>query len=118
MTTILRIFARLSAACVTFATLGPPNYRPCSNLGQDSEHALAYVLIGLACELAYPRHRLITSVISVVVISVIEILKFWAPERHAQLEDLVIDALAGCAGSALAAGLDWMVQQLRRQVAN
>ena len=113
MTAIFRIFAWLLAAAVTFATLGPPRYRPHSNLGQDGEHALAFVLIGLAFALAYPRHRQLTSLISVVMIGLIEILQFWAPGRHARLEDFVVDALAACAGIALAAGLDWAVQRLR-----
>ena len=107
MTIILRIFAWLLAAAVTFATLGPPRYRPHSNLGQDGEHALAFGLVGLAFGLAYPRHRLLTSAISVVMIGVIEILQLWAPGRHARLEDFVVDALAACAGLAIAAGLDW-----------
>ena len=45
MTIILRIIAWLLAAAVTFATLGPPGYRPHSNLGQNGEHALAFILI-------------------------------------------------------------------------
>src|SRR5712664_2549992 len=93
MTTILRIFAWLLAAAVTFATLGPPRFRPHSDLSQDGEHALAFVLIGLAFGLAYSRHRLLTSAISVVTIGVIEILQIWAPGRHARFEDFAVDDL-------------------------
>ena len=107
MTTILRVFAWLLAAAVTFATLGPPRFRPHSNLGQDGEHALAFVLVGLAFGLAYTRNRLLTAAIAVVMIGVIEILQFWAPGRHARLEDFVVDALAALAGLAAAAALDW-----------
>jgi VanZ family protein len=107
MTTILRIFAWLLAAAVTFATLGPPRFRPHSNLGQDGEHALAFVLVGLAFGLAYTRNRLLTAGIAVVMIGVIEILQFWAPGRHARLEDFVVDALAALAGLAAAAVFDW-----------
>src|SRR6266478_1682634 len=35
MTTILRLFAWLVAATVTFATLGPPRFRPHSDFGQN-----------------------------------------------------------------------------------
>jgi VanZ family protein len=107
MTTILRIFAWLLAAAVTFATLGPPRLRPHSNLGQDGEHALAFVLVGLAFGLAYTRNRLLTAAIAVVMIGIIEILQFWAPGRHARLEDFVVDALAALAGLAMAAALEW-----------
>src|SRR6266849_3405795 len=102
MTTILRLFAWLLAAAVTFATLGPPRFRPHSDLGQDGEHAFAY-----------SRNRLLTSAISVVMIGVLEILQLWAPGRHARFEDFAVDALAACAGLAMAAGLDWAAQRLR-----
>jgi VanZ family protein len=114
MTMLLRLFAWLLAAAVTFATLGPPRFRPHSDLGQDGEHALAFVLIGLAFGLAYSRNRLLTSVASVVIIGVLEILQLWAPGRHARIEDFVVDALAACAGFTIAAGLDWTAQRLRR----
>jgi VanZ family protein len=113
MTMILRLFAWLLAAAVTFATLGPPRFRPHSDLGQDGEHAFAFILVGLAFGLAYPRHRLFTGAIAVVMIGVIELLQFWAPGRHARLEDFVVDALTACVGMAIAAALDWAVQWVR-----
>jgi VanZ family protein len=118
MTMILRLFAWLLAAAVTFATLGPPRFRPHSDFGQDGEHALAFVLLGLAFGFAYTRNRLLTCVISVVMIGIIEILQLWAPGRHARLEDFVVDALAACVGLAVAAGLDWLVQRSRRSSAS
>jgi VanZ family protein len=114
MTTILRIFAWLLAAAVIFATLGPPRYRPHSNLGQDGEHALAFVLIGLAFGLAYTRNRLLTAAIAVVMIGVFEVLQLWMPGRHARVEDFIVDALAACVGLAGAAVLDLVAQRFRR----
>jgi VanZ family protein len=113
MTTLLRILAWLLAAAVTFATLGPPGLRPHSNLGQDGEHALAFVLVGLAFGLAYREHRLLTAGISVVMIGAIEILQFWAPGRHARLEDFAVDALTACVGLAVVAAADWATQRRR-----
>jgi VanZ family protein len=107
MTLILRIIAWLLTAAVTFATLGPPRYRPHSDLGQDGEHALAFVLVGLAFGLAYPRRRLLTAASAVVLIGILELLQLWMPGRHARLEDFVVDALGACVGIAMAAGLDW-----------
>jgi len=118
MTMILRFFAWLLAAAVAFATLGPPRYRPHSHLGQDGEHALAFVLIGLVFGLAYPRRWLLKSAIAVALCGVIEILQFWAPGRHARLEDFAVDALAACAGLAAAAAIDWVEQRSRRSNAN
>jgi VanZ family protein len=118
VTLILRIFAWLLAAAATFATLGPARYRPHSNLGQDGEHALAFVLIGLAFGLAYPRHRPLTSAIAVLMTGLVEILQLWAPGRHARFEDFAVDALAAVAGLAVAAAIDWALQRTRRSNAN
>src|ERR1700746_1493414 len=98
MTALLRLSAWLLAAAVAFATLGPARLRPHSDLGQDGEHALAFVLVGLAFGLAYPRRRLLPAGIAVVLIGVLEMLQLWMPGRHARLEDFVVDALAACAG--------------------
>jgi VanZ family protein len=118
MTTALRICAWLLAAVVTFATLGPASYRPHSHLGQDGEHALAFILIGLAFGVAYTSNRLRTAMIAVIMIGLIEILQFWAPGRHARLEDFVVDALTAWVGLAITAGLDWAVRRLRAVRAN
>src|ERR1700722_17204626 len=104
MIIILRIFAWLLAAVVTFATLGPPQFRPHADLGQDGEHALAFTLIGLAFGAAYPRHRLLATMMAVAGIGLLEILQLWAPGRHARLEDFAVDALTACVGLAIAAG--------------
>jgi VanZ family protein len=114
MTLLLRIFAWLLAAAVTFATLGPPRYRPHSNLGQDGEHTLAFVLIGLAFGLAYPRHRTAVAAAAVVLIGALELLQLLVPGRHARLEDFIVDALAACAGFVIAALLGWITQLYRR----
>jgi VanZ family protein len=114
MTMLLRLFAWLLAAAVTFATLGPPQYRPHSNFGQDGEHALAFVLIGLAFGLAYPRNRLFTVGVAVVLIGVLELLQLWMPGRHARLEDFAVDAMAACAAFAITATLDLVTAWSRR----
>ena len=107
MTIFLRVIAWGLAAAVTFATLGPPRFRPHADLGQSGEHAFAFVLVGLAFGLAYRRNRPLTALAAVAVTGVIEILQFWAPGRHARLLDFIVDALAACAGLAIAAALDW-----------
>jgi VanZ family protein len=113
MKIVLRIIAWLLAAAITFATLGPPRLRPHSHLGQDGEHTLAFVLLGLAFGLAYSGNRLRTAVIAVTLIGALELLQFVAPGRHARLEDFVVDALAACAGFFIAAGVDWAMRWLR-----
>jgi len=107
MSLLVRAFAWLVAAVVTFATLGPPSLRPHSDLGQDGEHALAFLLVGLAFGLAYRQRRLAVAAVAVMLIGVLEVMQFWAPGRHARLEDFLVDAGTACIGFALAAALDW-----------
>src|SRR6478735_11056258 len=107
MSILVRSSAWLLAAAVAFATLGPPGLRPHSDLGQDGEHALAFVLVGLAFGLAYPRHRR-TVVLTVGLIGVLELLQFLVPGRHARLEDFIVDALAACVGFVIAGLLGWL----------
>jgi VanZ family protein len=114
MTIVLKFLAWLLAAAVTFATLGPPRFRPHSDFGQNGEHALAFILVGLAFGLAYPRHRLLNAAIAVVMIGTLEILQLWMPGRHARLLDFVVDAAAACAGLAIAAGADWVMRRMQR----
>jgi VanZ family protein len=115
MTILFRLFAWLLAAAVTFATLGPPRYRPHASLGQDGEHALAFLLIGLAFGLAYRQHRLLSAAIAVALTGAIEIAQLWAPGRHARLEDFVVDAFAACTGFVAAAALDWFARRVRHE---
>ncbi|MDF0522006.1 VanZ family protein [Bradyrhizobium yuanmingense] len=109
----IRTFAWLLAAAVTFATLGPHGLRPHSDLGQDGEHALAFVMVGLAFGLAYPRRRLLSAAAAVVLIGVLELMQFWAPGRHARLVDFLVDAGTACLGFALAAAADWLLSRFR-----
>jgi VanZ family protein len=119
MTIALKFFAWFLAAAVSFATLGPPGYRPhASVLGQDGEHALAFVLLGLAFGMAYTRNRLFTAALAVGLTGLIEIMQFLAPGRHARLQDFLVDALAVCIGLAAAAAFDLIVKRTQRSSAS
>ena len=82
MRNLFRIGVFILIGAVIFATLGPPRYRPHAPLGQGGEHALAFILVGLAAGLAFPRRRLLVVALSVILIGQIEILQLWAPGRH------------------------------------
>jgi len=113
MTIILRLFAWGLAAAIAFATLGPAEQRPHSILGQNGEHALAFVLLGLVFGLAHTRNRLQTAAFVIAFTGLIEVLQFLAPGRHARLEDFVVDALAASLGLAAAAALGWTIRRSR-----
>lgn len=114
MINLIRLFAYSLAAAVTFATLGPPGLRPHSNLGQNGEHALAFVLIGLAFALGYPRARLLAAGLTVVYTGVLELLQLFVPGRHARLEDFLVDALATLGGFAIVSIIDFAITLMRR----
>ena len=116
MTIILRLLAWGLAAAIAFATLGPPEQRPHLSLGQNGEHALAFVLLGLAFGSAYTRNRLPTTAFVIAFTGVIELLQFLAPGRHARLEDFVVDALAATLGLAAAAAFDWTIRRTQRSL--
>ena len=113
MSIFVRIFAWLLAAAVTFATLGPPGLRPHSDLGQDGEHALAFILVGLAFGVAYRDRRWAVTAVAVILIGVLELMQFWAPGRHARLEDFLVDAGTACLGFALATVADLVMTRIR-----
>jgi len=115
MTIVLRLLAWGLAAAVAFATLGPPTFRPHAAIGQNGEHALAFVLLGFVFGFAYRHNRLFTALAAVLMTGAVEILQLWAPGRHARLSDFIVDALAICAGLALAATLDWFISRNRPQ---
>lgn len=113
MKVILQILAWLLTLATTFATVGPPRFRPETDLPHDFEHALAFIVVGMAFGAAYPRHRGLVVPISVVVIGLIEVAQLWAPGRHARLEDFIVNVLTFWAGLAVAAILGWTVARMR-----
>ncbi|MCP1998718.1 VanZ family protein [Nitrobacter winogradskyi] len=112
MKILFRLGTAALIAAVIFATLGPARYRPHSQLGQDGEHALAFVLVGLAVGLSFPQRRLRVAAIAIVLIGILEIMQRWAPGRHARLEDFLVDAAAACLGLVGAAAIGWLAARL------
>jgi VanZ family protein len=106
MTTFFRLVAWPLAATVVFATLGPARNRPELPITHAGEHALAFVLIGLAFGLAYPQDKRLVAGTSVVMIGLLEVLQLLAPGRHARLNDFLVDALTALIGMAIVAICD------------
>ena len=113
MNLLSRIFAWLLAAAVTYATLGPPSHRPHSDLGQIGEHTFAFLLVGVAFAVAYPRQRLPAAAVTVVMVGILEILQLFVPGRHARLEDFLVDASGTLIGYAIVAGIDVAIEHMR-----
>lgn len=111
MTILLRLFAWLLAAAVIFATLGPASYRPHADITHNGEHALAFVLVGLAFAAAYVRQRRLAAGLSVVLIGMLELLQLFMPGRHARLEDFIVNAAAALVGFAVASLITRLTQK-------
>lgn len=112
----MKVFFRIGAfvliMAVVFATLGPARYRPHAPLGQDGEHALAFVLLGLAVGLSFPQRRLRVAAVAILLIGLLEIMQLWAPGRNARLEDFLVDAAATCLGLVGAAAIGWLYRAI------
>lgn len=116
MVILFRIGTAVLIAAVVFATLGPAHYRPHAPLGQNGEHALAFVLVGLAVSLSFPRRRLRAAGATILLTGFLEIMQLWAPGRHARLGDFLVDAAAAGLGIAGAAAIGWLTARLRGSI--
>ncbi len=99
MILLSRLASIFLLALIVFATLSPIGLRP--HLGDANlERALAYVLLGSALALSFPRHTIRTAVFVVGIAAVLELLQLIDPGRHGRIEDMVIKAAAGLIGIA------------------
>jgi VanZ family protein len=96
-----QVLAWLLLAAIIFVTLGSARYRPETSLNHDSEHALAFVLLGAAFGFGYATWRKSIALAAIPVIGFLEILQLWAPGRHARLEDFVVNLLTFWAAFAV-----------------
>lgn len=88
---IVRAAAWLVLLAIIFVTLGSPDYRPTTSLGHDTEHALAFILLGLLFGIGYAKWRLVIVLGAVPAVGLLEALQLWAPGRHARLEDFAVN---------------------------
>jgi VanZ family protein len=73
----------------------------------------AFILVGLAFGVGYPRHRPMAVSVAVILIGILELLQLLAPGRYARLEDFVVDALAALVGFTMAGMIGWSVRSHR-----
>ena len=113
MIIVFRLAAYALAAAVSYATLGPPDLRPHSDLGQIGEHAFAFGLLGMVFALGYPRHRLTAAILTAVFCGLLELAQLLSPGRHARLADFLVDAMATLGGFALVSIIDLAITSMR-----
>ena len=104
-----RPLAWLLLAFVIFVTVSPIGLRPETVTTVDTDRASAYVVLGLAFALAYPKQWKTVAALLVVGAVAIEYLQYFVPTRHARLHDAGIKAMG--AGLGLLAG--WVINKWR-----
>jgi hypothetical protein len=106
--TTRRLFQLAGWACViaiAALSLVAPSLRPVTILPHDFEHAAIFALTGFTLSLGYPNRAQLQMSVLIVFSGMIELAQLYAPGRHARVIDFVVDALAACAGVAVAAVL-------------
>ena len=106
---LLRILAWSLLVAVAFATLSPIGLRPNSGLSPGVERVAAFLAIGLAFALAYPRHIwLVVAIVGGAAVG-FELLQLTVPSRHGRW----IDLGAKLAGGGIGIGVGWVLSRLR-----
>jgi len=91
---MFRAAAWLLFVAVVVVTLGSPRIRPTTDFSHDTEHAIAFVLLGIMYGIGYAERRVAMLLAAIPAIGVLEWLQLLAPGRHARLEDFVVNLVA------------------------
>jgi hypothetical protein len=106
--TALRILAWSLLLLIAAVTLSPIGLRPGLPLDVDLERALAFLALGFAFALAYPRKLWAAAAIVLLGAFGLELLQFLRPDRHGRAPDALVKAGAACIGL----GLGWLAFKL------
>lgn len=103
--------AWLLLAAIIFVTVSPIGLRPHTITSVNIDRALAYLVVGLAFAVAYPRHWIMVGALLVIGAVGIEFLQYLSPTRHARIHDAAVKAVGACLGVLVG----MLVNRLRRQ---
>jgi VanZ family protein len=92
-------------AFIAYATVSPIQDRPSLPTSSSFEHIAAFVALGLAFCLAYPRHTLFACLIVVGSAVLLEVFQLITPDRHGRIQD----AIEKIAGGSLGIATGWLV---------
>lgn len=104
-----RPLAWLLLAFIIFVTVSPIGERPNTVTSVDIDRAAAYLLLGLAFALAYPKQWKTVAVLLITGAVAIEYLQYLAPTRHPRLHDAGVKAM----GAALGLLAGWVINRWR-----
>lgn len=108
-----RPLAWLLLAFILFVTVSPIGLRPDTVTTVDTDRGAAYVLLGLAFALAYPKQWKLVAVLLIIGAVGIEYLQYFSLTRHPRLHDAGIKAM----GAALGLVAGWVINRWRESKA-
>ena len=97
---LYKVTAWFLLLAIATLSLVPPSHRPETIIPHGAEHLVAFLLLGFAFALGYPRRILLATLLLVGFVGVVEIAQLFVPGRHARLSDFLIDAFAVSIGLA------------------
>ncbi|MBX4953928.1 VanZ family protein [Rhizobium lentis] len=106
---LARPLAWLLLALILFVTVSPIGLRPDTITTVNTDRGVAYVLLGLAFALAYPKQWKLVAVLLIIGAVAVEYLQYLTPTRHPRLHDAGIKAM----GSALGLLAGWVINKWR-----
>jgi VanZ family protein len=104
-----RPLAWLLLGFIIFVTVSPIGLRPDTVTTVDVDRAAAYLFVGFAFALAYPKQWKTVAVLLIVGAVAIEYLQYLAPTRHPRLHDAGVKAM----GAALGLLAGWVINKWR-----
>ncbi|MBX5092610.1 VanZ family protein [Rhizobium lentis] len=110
---LARPLAWLLLALILFVTVSPIGLRPDTITTVNTDRGGAYVLLGLAFALAYPKQWKLVAVLLIIGAVAIEYLQYLTPTRHPRLHDAGIKAM----GAALGLLAGWVINKWRESKA-
>jgi VanZ family protein len=99
---MFRAGAWLCLVAIGVLSLVAPSLRPVTFLPHSFEHVAIFALAGLAIGLGYPNRTPQHMIALTLFAAAVELAQFHAPGRHPRISDFVVDAIAACAGIAIA----------------
>jgi VanZ family protein len=97
-----RWVAWLLVLAIAVFTLAPIELRPVTGFSVSLERFAAFVAIGAAFCLAYPKHRLPILVLLLGIVGFLEVAQNYVPSRHGRLPDGLVKAAGALLGAAFA----------------
>ncbi|WP_201836632.1 VanZ family protein [Microvirga zambiensis] len=97
-----RCVAWLLIGAIAVFTLSPIELRPMTGAPANLERVAAFVAIGAAFCLGYPRHRLSILVLLIAAVGLLEIAQNHVPGRHGRLPDGLVKVSGVLLGAAFA----------------